>query len=184
MTQMSRPRERGQRAGRSRSRAAAAAGLGALAAIAAVTGCDDAAGPPARVEPAAIEPWRERTWLDLHDEIAPELWLASREAKGAVAETDPAVAALRDRLLLARDRFGETARMIANRSVQLETMLAAEGIRETAPELLEILSAVAAGPGPAEGFGAICQYYFNLRKSGAARDQALAALRERHGPRR
>ena len=103
-------------------------------------------------------------WLDAHSTITPEQWLASREAKVDLDENDPAVVALRVKLNEAAQRFGDATRMIANRAVQLEEMLAEEGITEHAPELIETLSSTATETRQREGFGSLTQHYFNLRK--------------------
>ena len=115
-------------------------------------------------------------WLDAHSSVTPEQWLASRVAQKDLAETDPKVEAMRAELQTAAKRFGDEPRMIANRAVQLEEMLAARGIDEGAPELIALLSSSAAEP--KEGFGSVCQHYFNLRQQGIGRDAALQQLKE------
>lgn len=115
-------------------------------------------------------------WLDAKSAASPEQWLASREAKADLGENDPAVVAIRANLEAARAHFGESQRMIANRAVQLEEMLAGVGIDEHAPELIPLLSRAATEPRSREGFGSLCQYYFNLRKQGLNREAALEQL--------
>ncbi len=117
-------------------------------------------------------------WLDLRDPTAPERWLASREAKADLDDDAPGVVALRTDLALAAQRFREPPRMIANRAVQLEEMLAAMGIVEHAPELVVLLSSAVTDGRPHDGFGAIAQHYYNLRKQGLDRETALAQLKE------
>ncbi|WP_141700643.1 hypothetical protein [Methyloceanibacter superfactus] len=68
--------------------------------------------------------------------------------------------------------------MIANRAVQLEGMLAAQGIDESAPELIETLSRAVARADRKEGFGSVCQHYFYLRQQGVGREAALQQLKE------
>ena len=161
--------------------AAAARALGlALAALSAV-GCEDEAeigSAPLPVETAKPAALPRMTWLGLHDAVTPERWLASREANADLAEDDPKVIALRAELAAAAQRFRDPPRMIANRAVQLEAMLAAIGVAEHAPELIALLSSAAGAVRPQEGFGAICQHYYNLRKQGLDRDTALAQLKE------
>ncbi len=145
-----------------------------------LAGCEDTAPPetattqqiPKRPELPRIK------WLDAHSEIMPEQWLASREAKTDLDENDPAVVALRTKLKDAARRFGDAARMIANRAVQLEEMLAEEGISEHAPELIDCLSSAATRSRQREGFGSLTQHYFNLRKTGVDRDAALEQLKK------
>lgn len=74
--------------------------------------------------------------------------------------------------------------MIANRAVQLEGMLAARGGTEQAPDLIELLAQVVDGVSAAEGFGAVCQHYYNLRSSGLGQDETLTDLKRRYGARR
>jgi hypothetical protein len=81
---------------------------------------------------------------------------------------------------VAAHRFGDPPRMIANRAVQLEAMLASAGISESAPELIVSLSEISEER-PREGFGSLCQHYFNLRKQGLDREAALAQLKSRSG---
>ncbi len=148
----------------------------------ALVACDEASEietNTAATEPAAKKPELPRIkWLDAKAPASPERWLASREAKADLEENHPAVAAIRSDLETARAHFGETQRMIANRAVQLEQMLAGEGIEEHAPELITILSGAASEPRSREGFGSLCQYYFNLRKQGLDRETALDQLKK------
>lgn len=120
-----------------------------------------------------------KEWIARQDEIAPDLWLASRAAGVDVAPTDPSVSAMRALLDAAHERFGDPSRMIANRAVQLEGMLKEKGIAEPAPELIQLLLHTAGtteNMRSFEGFGAMCHKYFILREQGLARDQALAQL--------
>lgn len=148
----------------------------------ALVACDEAADietTTAATEQAPKKPELPRIkWLDAKSAASPERWLASREAKADLDENDPAVAAIRTDLEAARAHFGESQRMIANRAVQLEEMLAGVGIEEHAPELIPLLSGAASEPRSREGFGSLCQYYFNLRKQGLDREGALAQLKQ------
>lgn len=158
-----------------------AVGAALLAALLFLPGCEDENLPAAETTApqAAKSPQLPRLkWLDAHSAITPEQWLASREAKVDLDENDAAVAALRIKLNEAARRFGDPARMIANRAVQLEEMLAEEGIDESAPELIEALSTAATESRMREGFGSLSQHYFNLRKQGVEREAALQQLKK------
>jgi hypothetical protein len=56
-------------------------------------------------------------------------------------------------------------------------MLAGRGIEESAPELIDLLSEATAQTGLKQGFGAVCQHYFNLHQQGIGRDAALEQLK-------
>jgi hypothetical protein len=144
-------------------------------------GCEDAAEPEVTATPApqkAESPALPRIkWLDSNDGITPERWLASRAADADLPETSPEVEAMRDELNRAAEQFRDPPRMIANRAVQLEDMLAGRGIEESAPELIDLLSEATAKTGLKQGFGAVCQHYFNLRQQGIGRDAALEQLK-------
>jgi len=164
-------------------RARSATGALALAIAASfASGCDDtvetAAVPESSVEAPKPPSLPRIKWLDPRDTTRPERWLASREAKADLEDDDPKVIALRDDLIMAAHRFRDKPRMIANRAVQLEAMLAAAGIIEHAPELIVLLSTAATDGQPQEGFGSICQHYYNLRIQGLDREAALAQLKE------
>jgi hypothetical protein len=116
------------------------------------------------------------TWLDMRDTTTPERWLASRAAHTDLGEKDEAVIAMRKSLKEAASRFGDPPRMIANRAVQLEQMLAGTGIEESAPDLIASFTAVSDAQSR-EGFGAMCQQYFYLRKQGMDREAALKQLK-------
>ncbi len=165
------------------SRIAMLALLGSLTSVLA-TGCDDdAALPDVSTSPiggqveSAPPLWRLK-WLGERDTVTPERWLASREAKADLVDGDPAVMAMHDTLTIAAQRFRDKPRMIANRAVQLEAMLAEAGINESASEIIHTLTLTTAGGAGIAGFGSICQYYYNLRKQGLGRDAALARLKE------
>lgn len=142
-----------------------------------------ACGDPAPPEPEAPAPQatkpaiREMKWIRVTDGIAPELWLASREAGNDLEPDDPAVGNMARILEVAAFRFRDHMRMIANRAVQLEAMLAEKGIAERAPRLIVILSQV---PGPqrsVESFASLTQQYYNLRLTGLGQGPAIDALR-------
>jgi hypothetical protein len=120
----------------------------------------------------------DKRWLDVNDQTPPELWLASREAKTDLPTSAPQVQAFRDLIGRAGRRYVETPRMIANRAVQLEEMLAARGIDENARLALEGLIGVRDDNGDRRSFGEAVQHYFNVRATAISRDQALRSLRE------
>lgn len=122
------------------------------------------AGSPERPRPGGA-----RDWLEVADSTPPEAWLAAHSHPPA----DPArLAAL---LKEADVLFDETPRMLANRTAQLEAMLAGLSVKEPADLLLEGFITLGRGRGRA-GYGDLCQHYYNLRVSGLDRAAALAAL--------
>ncbi|MCS0504722.1 exo-alpha-sialidase [Ancylobacter mangrovi] len=149
-----------------------------VAAALALAGCPEGGTPERgeKVEANATDPVARKSWLTPTDATPPALWLASREAGEDLAESAPEVAIWRARLDDADQRFSETERMIANRAVQLSTMLSEIGIEETAEEILANFAPLAA-TGSRSGFSDICQHYFNLRSQGKSRKEALATLR-------
>lgn len=150
--------------------------LGTMLAFA-LAGCPGESEPERRerVETPASDALARRAWLEPSDSTDPAVWLASREAGSDVATGTPAVADW-DAMLKAADvRFGETDRMIANRAVQLEVMLGEIGVRESVREILDEFMPMSS-PGSRRGFSDLCQHYFNLRKQGLPRGEALAAL--------
>lgn len=144
--------------------------------------CDDAPEPsasaPTTLPPAERSALARRDWLTQHDRIAPDRWLASRAAGVDVAPDDPSVSSMHALLMEARERFGDTTRMIANRAVQLEATLKARGNDERAPAIIESFVQTAGATHPLGGFGAMCQNYFILREQGLSKDGALAHLAE------
>lgn len=180
----SRPRAR-----RSQRRIAPAA-LATLAVLAA--GCDDAPKAPAPPAPVAADapppaappaadaavPSRlslGKVWLEHSDPMPPDYWLASREAGRDLLPGEPAVREFRVLLDRAGQGYGETARMIANRAVQLESMLRARGVDESARQVIEGLVALSAGRS-ARNFGETGQHYVTIRPQRASREEALRAL--------
>lgn len=147
----------------------------------ALTACGDEAVEP---QAAAAKAEDKRTahrleWLRLTDGIAPEQWLASREAARDLGLDDGAVIDMRRVLDVAATRFRDQPRMIANRAVQLETMLREKNIGERAPRLIVMLSQVPGQTRYVDSFAALTQHYYNLRMEGRDREQALDALRQR-----
>lgn len=158
----------------------AAIALTVLMASLTLVACSDES-PPEPPTPAAAEtgrtPLHEVTWVRVTDGIAPEQWLASREAGREVALHEPAVLDMARILDVAATRFRDQPRMIANRAVQLEGMLEEKSISERAPRLIVTISQV---PGPhrsVESFAALTQQYYNLRMEGLAQGAAIDALK-------
>lgn len=144
-----------------------------------LAGCDDASEtstltPAPQDEGGSV--YAEMTWLDTGSPISPAQWLASRAAKTELPQNDPRVEATRKELGLAAHRFGDEPRMIANRAVQVENMLAEQGIHENASDIIAALVPIAAKPGALQGFGTLCQQYFILRQQGFDRDDAVERL--------
>ncbi len=129
-----------------------------------------------RVAAPANDAIARKTWLQPTDGTAPDVWLASRAAGADLPPSDPAVAPWHALLADADERFGETDRMIANRAVQLETMLGEIDVKEGVREIVTGFAGLAP-KGSRSGFSDLCQHYFNLRSQGASREAAFAALR-------
>lgn len=147
--------------------------------------CDEPTAPPA---PAAVEAPAQtafsiagRSWIDVDDKMSPALWLASREAGRDLPADDPAVASFRALLHEADIRFSEASRMVANRAVQVQGMLAERGVKETPREVIEGLVSIGE-IGERAGFGETCQHYVNARVTSPDRAAALAALKRRPLP--
>lgn len=144
-------------------------------------GCDDAAEPEATATSSpqqAVPSSLSIQWLDANSGITPEQWLASRAARADLPESAPQVKNMRVEINKAAEHFRDPPRMIANRAVQLEEMLAKEGIEESAPQLIQLLSTATAQTGLKEGFGSVCQHYFNLRQQGVSREAAVEQLKQ------
>ncbi|MBI5311675.1 MAG: hypothetical protein HZB28_00775 [Methylocystis sp.] len=110
-------------------------------------------------------------WLRAPDRTEPALWLAQREAGGAVGVREPAVE---------RIRAAESDRMLANRTAQVGQMLAADGHAEDFAQLINSLVAIAAIAGQKQTYGEVCQHYYNLRHIGVEREEALRMLAARY----
>jgi hypothetical protein len=122
-------------------------------------------------------------WLSPTDGTDPARWLAGREAGHSVPAGSDSVRALQDALAEARTVFIEDPRMIANRTAQLEQMLAEIGKTERSASLLTGFSAVAARRGRHKSlYGEMCQHYFNTRARGIDHAAALALLADRFAP--
>jgi hypothetical protein len=154
----------------------AGAVVGTVAAFA-LAGCSDEGQKEARerVEAPKSDEIARKTWLQPNDGTPPDLWLASRDSGRDLAADTPAVASWHARLADADQRFGETDRMIANRAVQLETMLGEIGIKESADSIIAGFSTFTKR-GARAGFSDLCQHYYNLRVQGLSREASYAAL--------
>jgi hypothetical protein len=148
--------------------------------------CNEQSGttPPKTTSPAqSTGVLAQKRWLDVRDPTPPERWLASREARVDLPASSPEVDAFRELISLANRRYEETPRMIANRTVQLEQMLAARGIVESTRLILEGFVALQGENDVRRGFGEVVQQYFNIRAAGMSREQALLSL-QRTEPRK
>lgn len=120
-------------------------------------------------------------WLEVSSSISPAQWLASRGEASARPLSDPEVQRVAAQLSEAHKRYRESERMIANRSVQVSEMLRQIGHDEGPIRILDDLAAIGGEVGQTEGYGAISQYYFNLRAASVPRAEALATLKARYG---
>lgn len=116
-------------------------------------------------------------------DIEPASWLIAREANAGRALKAEDADKVRQSIATAAKVFKEDPRMIANKAVQLEVMLDPTDGRETAVGLIAVLTDVIRVPGKVEGFGAIGQQYYNLRKTGLSERDALNDLSRRYGSR-
>lgn len=154
--------------------------LAAIVITLAMAACGDPAPPETQPPaPQATKPAiRDMTWIRVTDGIAPEVWLASREAGSDLEPSDPAVGNVARILEVAALRFRDHTRMIANRAVQLEGMLAEKDISERAPRLIVILSQVPGSQRSVESFASLTQQYYNLRLAGLGQGPAIDALKQ------
>ncbi|GEP07075.1 hypothetical protein [Methylobacterium oxalidis] len=155
-------------------------GLAAL-----LVGCGN--GEEAEREPEAVVATQDKgsgltetVWLAPTDRTEPALWLVQRASDGTKPDAG-AIANLRRALGEAKPHFVEDQRMIANRTAQLEAMLAEIGEREDPAALIAGLTGVAAAGGRRQLYGEMCQHYVTVRRAGLGRDATLARLVERYG---
>ena len=117
-----------------------------------------------------------REWLDMGDDTAPEVFLATRAMpKGAPPASPQAVAEIAALLAEADAVFDENRRMLANRTLQLKRMLDEMSVDESPQMLLGGFITVGRAVGRI-GYSDLCQHYFNLRAGGLSREEAIAAL--------
>lgn len=162
--------------------ASAALIVGALS-LATLGGCGDEAteyGEGQRRNAVETSP-HKTDWLELSSSLTPAQWLASRGADAPLPLSNPEVQRVTKQLAMAHTRYRESERMIANRSVQLSDMLQQIGLTEGPAQILDDLANIGAEVGQTEGFGAISQYYFNLRAASTTRADALSTLKARYG---
>ncbi|MDR7036619.1 hypothetical protein J2X36_001360 [Methylobacterium sp. BE186] len=159
-----------------------AAGLiGFVALLAACGRGEDPEREPDSVVATPEESGRPETaWLAPTDRTEPALWLARRAAGGEGRPDASELAGLRKALDEAKPHFVEDRRMIANRTAQLETMLAEIGETEEPASLVAGLTGVAAASGRRRLYGEMCQHYVTVRRAGLGREAALARLAERY----
>lgn len=155
----------------------------ALIAVAGVGGCGDETGSHVATERrgAAKAAPHKTDWLELSSPLTPAQWLVSRDKDEPVPLSEPQVQRVTRQLAIAHTRYRESERMIANRSVQVSDMLKKIGHTEDPSQILDDLAGIDAEIGQTEGFGAISQYYFNLRAASVARAEALTTLKARYG---
>lgn len=165
-----------------RARGSTALALGALLCLA-IGGCgDEAPQSQERRNVSGHEIGEHRIkWLEVSSQISPAQWLASRGEATARSINDPEVQRVAILLTEAHKRYRESERMIANRSAQVSEMLEKIGLDENAVHILDDLTGIGGEVGQAEGYGAISQYYFNLRAASVPRAEALATLKARYG---
>jgi hypothetical protein len=133
---------------------------------------------PPQASGKPLEPPGSPDWLGPQSRTSPAQWLASREEKADPSAEHP-VAGYELLLAEAAQRFQEEPRMIVNRAAQLQAMLAANGVKESAGSVIEALTNTV-GEGRLHGFGELCQHYYNLRAGGYNRQDALKALQKAH----
>jgi hypothetical protein len=156
--------------------------LGAVS-LAALGGCGDETSPHGEAERrSATDAAAHKTdWLAISSPLSPAQWLVSRGKDAPAALDDPEVQRVTQQLVAAHKRYRESERMIANRSAQVSEMLRNIGVTEGAVQVLDDLTGIGADVGQTEGYGAISQYYFNLRAASASRADAIATLKARYG---
>lgn len=151
-----------------------------------LSACSDEQPDTARKESSseqAAPSERADEWLELSEGQSPSAWLAARSAAQGKALSTSEAAELEAALATAAARLGESPRMIANRSVQLEAMLRDIGQQQDAIPLIRQLTSAIGETGQTEGFGAISQHYYIMRKGGMSAEEALVDLKRRYGPR-
>lgn len=150
-----------------------------------VSGCgnEGATGVESDADKPAQLAAHDTSWLAVDTDLSPSQWLASRHEKALRPSSDPEVQRVKKLLDDAHRLYRESQRMIANRTAQLETMLAANGQSDRAVQILQDLSEVPGEVGQTEGYGAIGQHYVNLRSEGLSRPEALEKLKQLYGKR-
>ncbi len=176
------------------------AGVAVVLAVACLAGCGvdapptDADGPVARAEPVEARPqavYAEIPKLDFSDEEG-NLWLSAIDTRDPLAwletfDASPEAGTAERRAerfdLIARlnERYIEDPRMLANRTVQLQTMLGEVGVQEDMHVLLRGFAGRTQGVS-APSFGEIVSFYVTLRAGGASHEEALEQLAKDQPP--
>lgn len=162
-----------------------------MGALAAISGCgneDDwqdagsnATNVPERPHQGSPSQSNATEFLPVTDRTPPAKWLAALEQSGK-HQPDPARIRAFDEILKRLDeRFYEDARMIGNRTVQLQHMLREEDIQVEFMDILnglERISSIAV----LKNYGELCAHYFNIRVNGQSHaDTVLALLKINEG---
>jgi hypothetical protein len=147
----------------------------------ALAGCGDDAPQSGERRHAERTGAHHAKWLEVSSPISPAQWLASRGESKVRDHSDAEVQRVAMQLVEAHKRYRESERMIANRSVQVSEMLSQIGMNESPVRILDDLTSIGAEVGQTEGFGAISQYYFNLRAASVSRAEAISTLQARYG---
>jgi hypothetical protein len=113
-------------------------------------------------------------WLSAADTRDPVAWLEGFDASPA-AGTPERRAALLELIGRLNERYIEDPRMLANRTVQLQGMLAEVGVTEDMHVLLRGFADQTQGVS-APSFGEMVGFYVNLRAGGASHAEAMQAL--------
>lgn len=117
------------------------------------------------------------TWLHVHNSLEPAVWLSSIDlmTNTPSAQNITIYSKLLDE---ASDHFEEGPRMIANRTVQLKSMMLEMQEDRTLRNILSSLIETRGGGQQKVNYSALCSQYFNLRKSGNTEAAALAAIKD------
>lgn len=155
--------------------------IGAFALL--FAGCGDEHVPDQHAQQrSGIIASAQPNWLDATSDIEPAVWLIAREKDAGGNNGADDEVALRRSLVAIAALYKDDPRMIANRAVQIEIMLDPSDGRESAIWLINNLGKVITEPGRIEGFGALGQQYYNMRKAGLSEQDALADLSRRYKP--
>ena len=118
-----------------------------------------------------------KDWLKPEDNVDPARWMAEKEAANdPTYDKEAAATQIRQLLDSANKNFMESARMIANRAVQLEDTLKSKGINERARDIIATLNSIEDPSIQSRRFGALCQYYATLRMQGMSSENAIKTL--------
>lgn len=159
----------------------------AIISLATVSGCSDETDSVAPEGEKVVTSEKQRhdsdAWLRLLDDQDPVDWLIEHENRVGIDVVEERRKEIETSLMRAKKLFGESPRMIVNRAVQLEAMLAEMGDRETAVDLIVTLTDSLSERGRIDGFGAYAQQYYSLRKQGLSGVESIGLLKSRYGAR-